>query len=323
MTTQNVPGALERLEEVFLGSESVDALLARREAGRPLADDPRRAQEKVAEIRTTQGPQGAWNANLLTTAESLIRLAELIPPQPGQLQDPTATRAITWLRSRRGAPGRYGEGCTPERHRRGLCHHFLGGFFAPTPPVDTPDQQLVLSCGAIFPAGQAARLVASCRALRALLVWGVYGNDDWLHLEGLRRILSFDPRDSDAPAPLEALPEILSALLAAPPDEANHSAIRTGLIRLIRSQRADGSWPELDIFHILDMLLVATEKGYGDDEVDAALRRAAGQLAVSQQDHGSWERDTLPRRSWIGWRTLRYGVMLEGRTAPAVSQAPV
>lgn len=304
--TADIGLALERLENGFLHSDEPDALLARREAGRPRPEDSRRAQEMVAKIRADQQRDGAWGGGLIPTAETLMRLAELLSSGASPASDSTVTRAMTWLRQRRGSPGRYGEGCTPERHRLGFCEHFLGGFFAPTPPVDSPGQAFTIDCGASFGAGPAGALVASCRALRARLAWGFQSHDDRAHFDGLRRILMAEPYSNEEIAPIDALPELLLTLLEAPRTEPNMYAIRHGLERLVPTQRADGSWPELEIFHVLEALLAAADLGYDVEGLGAAIRRSAGLLAVSQHDDGSWERNPLPRRSRIGWRALKH-----------------
>jgi hypothetical protein len=294
--------ALDRAEARLLAGSDVEAFLARREAGRPAPGDDERATELAAGIRETQQPDGSWQDSVIATAEALLCLRELEPDATAA--EPAVARAIDWLRTRRNAPGRFGDGCSPDRHRLGLCHHFLGGFFGPG-PGDAPTQEAVLASGARLPGGPARALGASCLALRALIAWGVVGNDVVLHLEGLRRLAPLIRRESREPAPVDVLPLVVHALLDAPVADGNRDAALEALTRLAQMQRADGSWPELDTFYVLEVLLAAQAR-HPNPTFDAALRRCAGLLTVTQQEHGAWDRDGGTRRLRIGWRTLRY-----------------
>ncbi|HEX7051072.1 MAG TPA: hypothetical protein VF188_12765 [Longimicrobiales bacterium] len=306
MTPEILKRALRRTEEGFLAAPGAEPLLARREAGRARADDAALAADYAEELRSRQLPGGSWDEDLVVTAESLELLLELEAPAPGAEPDAAVKSALDWLRRRQGGPGRFGDGCTPERHALGACNHFLGGFFAPG-----RDGAVMLGCGAVLPAGPAALLGASCVALRSLLRCRVAGPDVVLHLEGLDRLLRLDPRDVPELVPPDVVPVALSALLAAPPTPETDELLSRGLDRLVRSQRADGSWPDLDAFYILEILLAAASAGRGSEALDAAVRRGAGMLAVTQHADGTWDREPATRRTRIGWRALHYAVALE------------
>src|SRR5690606_8498357 len=62
---------------------------------------------------------------------------------------------------------------------------------------------------------------------------------------------------------------------------------------------------------ILEVLLAAVEAGFGTPAIDAAIRRGAGLLAVTQRENGMWERETAPRRALTGWRVLRHALSSE------------
>lgn len=291
--------ALDRLEENFLHGDDVEAILARAEAGAPeLAD--------AGLVATHLDRLDAWFddgevRDLVGTAEALLLYHELLALAPGREPGPGARRVIAELRDARGAPGRFGDGCTPEQHRLGLCHHALPPFFGLG-----HDGEISLRNGAVIPAGNAARLAGSCIALRALVRAGDRGTDTWLHLEGLRHLLALDPRELGSLLPLEALPAILVALAEGPLDAEEHRrAADDALTRILLRQRADGSWPEMDTFYILEALLGAHRAGLGDERLAAAIRRAANLLASSQQPNGHWEHDHNPHRTLIGWRALR------------------
>ncbi|HEX7120693.1 MAG TPA: hypothetical protein VF212_18010 [Longimicrobiales bacterium] len=307
VTSQTLERALARLEAGFLASSGPEALLARREAGRPEAGDDDLAGELVAQMLAAQDADGSWRGGLVATAEAMLLLRELAAPKPPKRVELAARRGVEWLRRLRGRPGRFGAGCSPDRHRLGLCHHSLGGFFAPEPPL-APGEELVLSSGGRFPTGPAAQLAASCLALRACLRWGGHGPDAWLHLDGLRRLLELEARREVELVPLEAFPAILLALVEAHTLAELREVLERMLARMVQTQRADGSWPELDAISILEVLLAAVGAGFGTPAIDAAIRRGAGLLAVTQREDGLWERDTAPRRALTGWRVLRHAL---------------
>lgn len=318
MTSWVIPGvtpltlerALARLESVFLGSTGPEALLARRDAGWAGEEDKQLARELIDGIIAAQDEDGSWRGALVTTAESLLLLGELAGRRAPKRVEQAARRGVEWLRRLRGGPGRFGAGCTPELHRLGFCHHWLAGFFRPEPPL-APGEELVLSNGSRYPTGPAAQLAASCLALRACLRWGDHGPDSWLHLDGLRRLLEYEASGDGSLVPLEAFPAILMALVEAHALAEARGLTAQMLARLVQTQRADGSWPELDAIEILEVLLAAVEAGFGTPAIDAAIRRGAGLLAVTQRENGMWERDTAPRRALTGWRVLRHALSSE------------
>lgn len=319
-TPQTVERALARLEAAFLDSTGAEAQLARRESGR---DDPQARAARTAALVQAQQPDGSWGGSLTDTAELLLLLAELCDGEPDDDVAAAARHGMDWLRGRRGRPGRYGDGCSPERHRLGICEHFLGGFFAPEPPIPA-DRDLPLPCGAHIPAGPETRLVASCLALRSMLRWGRCGHDERLHLDGLRRLLAIDADRDGTSIAVDAVPAMLLALLEAPADPENpadHERTARALERIAGTQRADGSWPELDAFYILDVFVAAVDAGLRSPALLAAIRRSAELLAVTQQPDGLWEREATPRRKLIGWRALRTALRIHNGEIEADAEA--
>lgn len=307
MTSEKLKRALARTAGALLATNAAEAVVARHQAELSTPEDAELAATQADRLLGEQEADGSWGGDLLATAEALLLLSDLVSAGAPASEGEAVRRALSWLRGRRSAPGRFGDGCTAERHRLGFCHHFVGGFFAPVPPQAT-SKEVVLGSGARLRAGSAALLAASCVALQSVLRRGIDGVDAQLHLDALRRLIRLDPREARALLPIEVLPATLAALVEAPATAENRAAIERGLGRIVQSQRADGSWPELDTFYILEVLLAAVERGYRKASLEAAIRRAAGLLAVTQQPDGTWERGALPRRTVIGWRTLRYAV---------------
>jgi hypothetical protein len=312
MISEAVKRALARTEERLFCSKTIEGLLARREAGCPLPADEDDLASLAAELRRAQAPDGSWGGSLLQTAESLLWLADLLEAAGRPLVDPAAARALAWLKTRRGAPGRFGDGCTPRDHELGFCHHFLGGFFAPG-PSESSLGGLELACGVRIERDAFARLVASTVALQSSLRWGVRGPDVELHLDGLRRIVRLWERWENCIFPQSVLLAASAALLDAEPPNGHGNAPDETILRAIAciagAQRADGSWPDADVFQVLDVLHAAAARGYLMREVVAAIRRGAELLAFSQQEDGTWDgRRAVPRRTLIGWRTLHFAV---------------
>src|SRR5690606_11146130 len=183
-----------------------------------------------------------------------------------------------------------------------------GGFFSPAPPQ--PSLEAVrLACGAPVPGDATVRLVASCVALQAKLRWGRYGRDVELHLEGLRRIVDlWDARDG-----LFTMPGFVAAVaaLADAPDPESREAAARGIATLVGAQRADGTWPDVDLFQVMELLERAARTDNATPAVNAALHRSAVMLAVSIQEDGTWGLHAGTRRTLIGWRVLRYAARMQ------------
>lgn len=246
---------------------------------------------------------GAWNGDLLTTARSLLVLRELKEAASLKEQDPAIGRALDWMWDQRGKPGAWTDGCTPERHGRGLCHHFMGGFLSPGPP-HRPLMDVDLPSGARTAGDPEARFTISAVALRCAMRWRGAGTDARLHLEGLRRIVD---RWSELPLvglQTTALLAAAHALVASPRPEDREAAGR-GLQMVAGKQRGDGSWMDADPFHALAVFGDATAAGVGDERAGRALDHGARLLVAAQHNDGSWGSEHGSRRALIGLRVLR------------------
>jgi hypothetical protein len=315
MNQETLQQALNRATAALAGGTSAEALLARWEAGAADARDPPRRGSLATELLARQAPDGSWDGRLLRTAEALLLLRELEAPSPGSPPPAAVERALAWMLARRGGAGRYGDVCTPARHRVGLCRHFLGGFFAPGPAEpdvpagadeDTPESWLRLRAGAVVRTDEAIAFTASALALQALLKWEARRSRDVeLHLDGVRLVLALRAESSPLALPATAAVCGLGALLEAADDAEWRQAAEATLAWLVRRQRADGTWADNDTFHVLELLLEAQRRGIGGPPVDRALDRGARLLAVSQQADGSWGREAGDWRTLIGWRMLR------------------
>lgn len=309
MMSESLSRALARVERQLLGGSGPESVLVRRELGRQDPGDADLADVIVRGLAEVQDAEGSWKGGVVPTAETLLLLHELGGDH--ETLAPAVAKGLAWLRSRRGMPGRFGDGCDPDRHRLGFCHHFLGGFYSPA-PGDGGVRTIAQAPDARAAALAKHQIGTSCIALRAFLVWGDVGTDVQLHIDGLLRLAPAASREPGSPVPIDALPAILHALLHAPANPAVEEVVDTTLTLLLQMQRADGSWPELDAFEILEILLTAMEKGRGGPGVDAAIRRAAGLLAATQQTTGLWERDSATHRTRIGWRALRFATRTDG-----------
>jgi hypothetical protein len=297
MPALSVQRALARVQSALLGGDSPYACVAAVESGR--TDRP--AEPTIAGLVASQSPDGSW-VDLDGTASALLVLAELDPRAAAPGVAPAVQEALAWLRSRRGGPGRFGEGCEAGRHADGLCHHFLGGFFG-------------LDGVATGEPLADARLAASCRAERAVLRFADPGGDDQVHLDAARRLVERWSRwDDGYPRPTGYV-AALGLLVAGPPDERRDRAARRGLALLATAQRGDGSWPEADTFAVLEVLDLADRAGRFGSAVGTVTAAAAALLAATQTDRGGWRRDAGPSDLLTAWRTLRRA---SGATEPPV-----
>lgn len=302
MTTSSpVVDALTKAEHLLFELPVLESFVARREAGETLPGDEGTADALVEELLTHQSADGSWGGSLQLTAEALLLMADLAPAtrKPDCIE-----RALLWLRGRRGQEGGFGEDCTPDLHRAGICQHFAAGYFSPG-PANLSFAGTTLANGLRLESDQDARLALSALAQRAVLAHAAPRTDDLLQVDALRRIADLLFRDGGMAAVPAGL-VVLVALTRAPRNASHLSIIHGAFSRLVRMQRADGTWPGADMFHVVEALLIAIRAGYGSPAFDAALARTAEKLALAKQHDVPWQRDADSYRLLTGWRVLRY-----------------
>lgn len=246
---------------------------------------------------------GAWDADIVATAHALDTVRELQRAASLPARPPAIGRALDWLRSRRGEPGTWTDGCDPDRHREGFCQHFAGGFFSPGAADSTLDE-ILIAPGINVVGDSQVRFVTSALTLRCLLLWRGAGTDARLHLEVLRRLVARWPHGPPAGLGTTALLAALQALIASG-DELDREAADQGIRVVAGTQRGDGSWADADPFHALAVFDDAATARVGGERATNALEHGAQLLRASQRADGSWGSDYGPRRALIGLRTLR------------------
>jgi hypothetical protein len=302
MNSSPLLNALTRVERLLFAAPVLEAFIARREAGETAVDDVDTADALASELLAHQSSDGSWGASLALTSEALHLLADLRPFQHDVRE--ATRRAVVWLRTRQRGRGSFVDTCTPDRHQFGICRHFAGGFFSPG-PRDVSFAGATLSTGARFSSDDDARLGLSAFALRAVLGVGDPSIDDVLHIEALLRLAEVLFREQ-VQIGTPAAVSVLCALASAPRSAAGMTILHGAFSRLAELQRADGSWPGAEGFHVADAFLVAARAGYGSPLFDRAITRTAESLLLSQQADGSWGHDAGPQRMLIAWRTLRF-----------------
>jgi hypothetical protein len=301
MSSRSAERSLESCLEWLLGQDAPEAALVAHAAG--VAESDAVARRWIGRILADQQTDGSWDGDLVRTAESLLAVHELRSAADVVEQDPGIGRAHDWLRSTRGLPGTWADGCSTERHLLGLCHHFVGGFYSPGSP-DEPLEGVRLRCGSRVAGDGEVRLVASVLALRCFLGAGSTGRDDLLHLASLRHLIRVWTEDRPEHLSTSALLATVHALIASPTEQDRVMA-EIGLRVVAGKQRGDGSWVDTDPFHALDVIATAAAAGIDSERTRRALWHGARLLVSTQQADGSWGSDHGARRAWIAWRTLR------------------
>ncbi len=301
--------AVTRAQARLFELQVIESFIAQREHDGQTPDDTEVVRAVADELLSHQSADGSWGGKLQLTAEALLLLAELRIPA-GFL--PAVARAEHFLRSCRNQPGRWTDGCTTRFHELGICAHFGGGFFSPAPPsVDLSDTQL--ANGLVFRNNADARLGLSCLALHAVRWWSRSSIDDLIHLDTLRRIADVLFRPGSIELSMSSAVLLLSALTSAPRQPHYLSALHGALTRLAGLQRADGTWPDAEAFHVADLYILAGQRGYGSPVFDAAIGRVAELLVLTQDEDGGWgsEGSIGPYRLLSGWRVLRHCLRLK------------
>jgi hypothetical protein len=304
MRMEALTRALGRLEDALLNARILEAVLARREAGMARETDAGHSEALARELCRFQGESGSWGESLARTSEALLLLNALTPAAGGVVRA-AVKRGVTWMRSLEGRPGAYAEGCDAKRHEAGTCAHVLTGFLSAADP-DTDLAGLTSSAPARFGTDADARLGVSCVALQAALRWGFRDDAEERQLAGIRKVIADGLRSTVEAGAVGGYVAAIEALVESRPDDETRPVVAAGINHVLRIQRADGSWPGADTFHVLDLLLRASDAGFADPAIDAAVARAVEMLALLQRSDGSWGRETGPERMLVGWRAFRH-----------------
>jgi len=294
--------ALERIEHTLVDWPVLEAVIARREAGIPDPQAPRRAAALAAALCRLMSPDGSWGSDVFRTAENLLLLREIAPAPDTHVRG-VAAAACAWLLARQDQPGRFGEGCDPASHEAGLCEHHVSGFFSAGEPTHDLAAR-TLAAGGRFQTDAGARFAASCLALRALITWDTDRERVEDGLRSLRVILMRHVPGAE-PVGCCGYASGVAAVGSVPYGEPDRVSALAGLARLAATQRGDGSWPGVDLFHVLEVLTSPALLRHRLDAAEAAIQRAAGMLSLMLGPDGSWGRESGPVRTLIGWRTLR------------------
>jgi hypothetical protein len=275
----------------YLGAEPTRAgILAREALGRPAPGDRELARTLRSGLAAELRPDGSVGGAALPTMWRVHELLDLREP----VGSPVIRAATGWLATLQGRSGAFGEGCDRNRHARRTCEHFLAGFFAPAPP----EQRLApvtLPNGKVYRAEAAARFALSILALRALLRAGQSGRPAVRqHLDSLARFAEQWTAWEAALAP-DAIVAGMQALADAGPPW--RDAAQRLMPVVIRRQAPDGTWPDADIFQMLEML-----RAVGSPEASRLARRALPELAARQRADGTFGATAQQERALIALR---------------------
>jgi hypothetical protein len=211
-------------------------------------------------------------------------------------QDPAVHRAMSWVLRLLGKPGAFGDGCDKPRHAQRICEHYVRGFFAPAPP----EQRLApitLPNGKVFRAEPAARFAISCLALRAALRTGQqFRPPVQQHVMSLVGLAEQWTGWTGYFAP-DVIVAGMHALALAGPE---HQPVIERLVKLFAEHQApDGTWPNTDLFHVLEGLLATRHP-----VAKAAIQRARPALASRQRADGTFGSPAQQERALIALRAL-------------------
>jgi hypothetical protein len=305
-----------RVEAELVGGDAPESAIVALEAGR--VEDARIGAERtVKQLLDQQLANGSWNESVNETARALWLLAALDRAFKLLGVGRAACAALGWLGSRKNQPARAFDRCVPASHQVGLCPHFLTGLYAPGDGDRDPAQ---MPGGAQVVGPDNSAVAVSAAALRSALVWGLQGTDGFLQVEGMRRIVSLWANDRiDHLLGPSAAAEAVLALLYAPVQPATVTAIADALARIVRTQRADGTWHQVEPVHFTEVLLAGSSLGYRVEESDRAIARAASLLS-SGVPEGYRTADLGPARLLTIWRALRYGLAPPAQHAELTAQ---
>ena len=284
--------AIERLRLFFAATTTRQGVLARQVLGEPAPGDDLLARRLVDDMRAETRMDGSVAGAVVPT---IWRAHELIDLGHDAHQDGTV-RVLGWVLGLQSKPGAFSDGCSAPRHAHRSCEHFVSGFFSPAPPAQrlTP---VMLPNGKVFRAEPAARFAISCLALRAALR-GRLADRPSIEQHVVSLLLLREQWEAwDGYFSPDAIMAGIHALAYAPEP---HRAVLPALIKTVSAhQAADGSWPNADLFHMLEGL-----NALGSREAHAAVRRAVPSLLARQRIDGSFGATAQQERALIALRSL-------------------
>ena len=162
--------------------------------------------------------------------------------------------------------------------------------------LPTDPAPVTLPSGVVFVDPEHAAVAARCLGLRAL-VRARRGDRP-----GVARLMdALAAAKGRQPPTLDLSAAVLAALALAPPEHRHHL---DGLIaRIARAQAHDGTWPDADLLHVLDALLVA-----GIRPARAVVVKAVPALLARQRADGSFDAPAHEERALIAMRALHVAI---------------
>jgi len=272
-TPDTLAAALDRSRAFFRDRETRAGIVARRVLRIPRPADAELTDHLLRERRRRSTMDGSIGHSLVETARAAWEMLELGAPA----DNAGVVRMIGYLLKQQDAPGRWSED--------GMAGD---GFFSPAPPGETI-APLVLPSGTRFDDEDDARFVASCLALRTVLRAGHDRRASVrTHVERLLALRVLDPHLAFV---------AVGALGMAGPDYRNRLEPLLAVVR--ETQRDDGSWPEVTVFHAVDLLSSVPLA-----DARACLKRAAPFIVSQQTPAGAFDATASEDIALIAVRVL-------------------
>lgn len=291
----DIPGlgsGVGRLAKFFEKLATRPGVLARRALGRLTDSDQALRDRLIKEMRGETRLDGSVGGAAVPTIWRAIELMEL-----GHHGDQVGViRVMGWILNLQERPGAFGEDCTDQRHSNKVCQHYIGGFFSAAPPHERLSP-VSLPNGKVFRSEGSARFAVSCLALRAALMADNERRPAiQRHLESLAVLRETWTSWNGYFTP-DAIVSALGALAVAPPPFRDLLPDLSDFVA--QHQNADGTWPNADLFHVLEALVAA-----GTLKAKLAVCQAVPMLLERQRPDGSFGSTSREERALIGLRAL-------------------
>ena len=271
--------------------EDYHGYLVKKDQGRGA---PELATHLRGDIQAQQRRDGYWldpdedAPSLVLTSEYLFQLLNLGLAGTSRAVE----RGIEWMYSMRGADGAFGEG-TALDHTLTPIPGIGNGFFSPCKSDEA--MEITLPNGQHIASDAGARLLASERAMRTILRANMDDAQAVPSVAALRGApLYLEYGGTFTPAVLVGAIQALAWTHTPYIGE-----VVAGLEALRDNGEADGSWPNVEFFFVLEMLLEVRHP--------MALRMMEGampRLYEGQHKNGSWGRGYMAPQTWIGLNVL-------------------